>query len=85
MERGNSWVIADIRKPRDAVLKNTLRDTLWRQEKVEQEGRTKATEGRGQTSWLRTRVLWHPYAEECTPVCVHVLMCTLGRAYTQAG
>lgn len=51
-------------------------------EAAEQEGETRATEGRGQTNWLRTRLLWHPYTEESTPVCVHVLMCTRAGLHT---
>lgn len=40
------------------------------------------TEGRGQKNWLRTRLLWHPYTEESTPVCVRVLMCTRAGLHT---
>jgi hypothetical protein len=78
-------MIAEIRKPEGGILETTVRATFWRQEKVEQEGGTRAMEGRGQASWPRTRVLWHPYTQESTPVCADVLMCTRGPAYAQAG
>lgn len=78
-------MITEIRKPGAGILESTVRAAFCRQEKVEQEGRRRATEGRGQASWLRTRILWHPYTQESTPVCAHVLMCTRGPPYTQAG